>query len=478
MVHIAFDNTYARLPDVFFSRIAPSPVAAPKLLALNTPLAVNLGLDISQLQSPAGVAVLSGSAAPKGADLIAQAYAGHQFGGFSPQLGDGRAMLLGEVIDRDGTRQDIQLKGSGRTPYSRGGDGRAWLGPVLREYVISEAMHAMGIPTTRALAAVATGQDVRRETALPGAILTRIASSHIRVGSFQYFAARRDIDALQALTDYTIARHFPDADGAMGLFGAAVSAQARLIARWMGVGFIHGVMNTDNTHIGGLTIDYGPCAFMDSYHAARLYSSIDRNGRYAYNKQPEIIVWNLAQLASSLIPLMGEDAEASVIKATDILHSFTDQFHAAWLVEFRAKLGLTQARDGDEALINDLLGRMASGQADFTNTFRSLANGTARDQFTDPTVFDVWEADWQARLAQEDSSLAQQQGLIRATSPAIIPRNHRIEQMIEAAVAGDYAPFERLNAALANPFDDVAKFADLKRPPTNNEEVTQTFCGT
>lgn len=478
MVHIPFDNSYAALPDAFFSRVTPSPVRAPKLVALNARLAAELGLDTDELKSAAGVAVLSGSAAPKGATPLAQAYSGHQFGGFSPQLGDGRAMLLGEVIDSKGIRQDIQLKGSGRTPYSRGGDGRAWLGPVLREYVVSEAMHAMGIPTTRALSAVTTGEDVIRETLLPGAVLCRIATSHIRVGTFQYFAARQDLASLQTLTDYTIARHFPDADGPMGLFRAAVTAQAKLIARWMGVGFIHGVMNTDNTHVGGITIDYGPCAFMDTYHPARLYSSIDRRGRYAYNNQPEIIVWNLAQLATSLIPLMGDDADASVKEATEVLHSFSEQFQAAWLTEFRAKLGLTQAQDGDTALVSDLLERMAAQNADFTNTFRALAGNKTRDQFTDPAVFDDWNTRWQARLADEGTTLDQQRALIRATSPAVIPRNHRVEEMIQAAVAGDYAPFERLSAALACPFEDVVEFEDLKRPPTSGEEITETFCGT
>ena len=478
MVTIPFDNSYARLPDDFFSRISPSPVAAPKLVALNEVLAKNLGLDVAELQSAAGIAVLSGSAAPEGSDPIAQAYSGHQFGGFSPKLGDGRVMLLGEVIDADGVRQDFQLKGSGRTPYSRGGDGRAWLGPVLREYVVSEAMAALNIPTTRALAAVTTGQDVMRETPLPGAVLTRIATSHIRVGTFQYFAARRDVNALKTLTDYTIARHFPQAEGAIGLFAAVVTAQAELIAGWMAVGFIHGVMNTDNTHVGGITIDYGPCAFMDSYHPDRLYSSIDRNGRYAYGQQPEIIVWNLAQLATSLIPLMGDDADAAVLQATDILHSFADQFRAAWLVKFRAKLGLKQAQDGDEALINDLLARMAAQNADFTNTFRALADGTARDQFADPAVFDTWNTGWQVRLAQDGSTAQEQHALIRATSPALIARNHRVEQMIQAAVAGDYAPFHRLNAALAKPFEDASEYDDLKRPPMDDEQVTQTFCGT
>ncbi len=387
-------------------------------------------------------------------------------------------MLLGEVIDANGIRQDIQLKGSGRTPYSRGGDGRAWLGPVLREYVVSEAMAALNIPTTRALAAVTTGQDVMREGLLPGAVLTRVATSHIRVGTFQYFAAQRDLDSLRTLTDYTIARHYPDADGPMGMFAAVVRNQASLIAHWTGVGFIHGVMNTDNTHVGGITIDYGPCAFMDSYHPARVYSSIDRMGRYAFNKQSEIIVWNLAQLATSLIPLMGKDTDASVKQATEVLHGFSDLYHTAWLTEFRAKLGFTQAQNGDEALINDLLERMAAQHADYTNSFRALSDGNARDQFTDPRVFDDWNTRWQARLELEDTTADEQQALISKTSPALIPRNHRVEEMIQAAVAGDYAPFERLNTALADPFEDLAAYDDLKRPPTEDEEVTQTFCGT
>ena len=476
-LNIHFDNSYARLAEQFYARIPASPVAAPKLVALNETLARELGIKAGELRSPAGVAVLSGSAIPDGAEPLAQAYAGHQFGGWSPQLGDGRAMLLGEVLDVSGTRQDIQLKGSGRTPFSRGGDGRAWLGPVLREYVVSEAMAALGIPTTRALAAVTTGEDVMRETALPGAVLTRVATSHIRVGTFQYFAARQDAEALKALTDYTIQRHYPDAKTPMDLLQSVITAQARLIARWMGIGFIHGVMNTDNTHIGGLTIDYGPCAFMDAYHPARVYSSIDRAGRYAFNQQPEIIVWNLAQLATSLIPLMG-DSDTAVKQATEALHGFRDQFLGFWITEHRAKLGLKRAMAGDDELVIDLLDRMAQGQADFTNTFRALADGNARDQFLDPALYDDWHTRWQARLAQEGTDWAQQQALIRATSPALIPRNHRVEQMIQAAVTGDYAPFERLMAALARPYEDVVDYADLRRPPTEDEEVKQTFCGT
>jgi len=478
MLNIPFDNSYARLPETFHSRIGTSPVCAPELVALNETLAAELGLDINALQSRSGVAVLSGSAIPKGADPIAQVYAGHQFGGFSPRLGDGRAMLLGEVIDVHGNRQDIQLKGSGRTPYSRRGDGRAWLGPVLREYLLSEAMHALGIPTTRALAAVITGQNVQRETALPGAILTRIASSHIRVGTFEYFAARQDWDALRKLTDYTIARHFPDANGPLDLLRLVCQAQAKLIARWLGAGFIHGVMNTDNTHVAGITIDYGPCAFMDAYNPMRVYSAIDRHARYAYGQQSEIIVWNLAQFASALIGLIDRDQKTAISKATEIVHDFPNQMRSAWLAEFRAKLGLMQARDGDAALIDDFLDLMAAGQADFTNTFRALAGDNARGQFVDPTGFDLWQTRWQARLADEGKNRAQQQDLIRKTSPAIIARNHRVEEMIVAAVEGNYAPFKRLNAALLRPFENRPEGDDLCRAPTGDEQVHQTFCGT
>jgi len=478
MVRIPFDNTYARLPAPFYSRMGTSPVANPELVALNENLAVELGLNITELRSRAGVAVLSGSAIPNGSAPIAQAYAGHQFGGFSPQLGDGRAMLLGEVIDSGGTRQDIQLKGSGRTPYSRRGDGRAWLGPVLREYVVSEAMHALGIPTTRALAAVQTGQKVQRETALPGGVLTRVASSHIRVGTFEYFAARQDLDSLRILTDYTIKRHFPDADGPLELLAAVCQTQANLVARWMGVGFIHGVMNTDNTHVGGITIDYGPCAFMDSYHPMRVYSAIDQRGRYAYGKQSEIIVWNMAQFASALIWLIDADQKTAISKATKIVHDFPAQIHAAWLTQFRAKLGLVKVGDADEGLIGDLLKIMADQQADFTNVFRALAGGKPRDQFTDPAAFDTWQHRWKYRLAKEDSTGQQQQKMILDTSPDLIARNHRIEEMIKAAVTGDYGPFDRLNASLSRPYERNSEYDDLRRAPTDEEVVGQTFCGT
>ncbi len=471
-LQIPFDNSYARLPGVFFSVQAPQPVAAPRLIAFNRDLARVMGIAEGEAREMAEV--FGGNRVPAGAAPLAQLYSGHQFGQYNPQLGDGRAVLLGEVVGADGLRRDIQLKGSGRTPYSRGGDGRAWLGPVLREYVVSEAMHGLGIPTTRALAAVETGEPVhRQEGALPGAVLTRVAASHLRVGTFQVFAARGDVESLRRLTDYAIARHYPGAEGPMGLLRAVCDAQARLVAQWMSVGFIHGVMNTDNCAISGETIDYGPCAFMDVFHPQTVYSSIDRYGRYAYDRQAEIAVWNMAQLATALIQQM-EDREAAVEEATAIVHAMPGQIEAAWLVRFRAKLALTDARAGDQALIEDLLRRMATGQADFTNTFRALGTEAARDQFLDPAAYDAWAAEWRARRA----GLGEAGPLIAVANPAFIPRNHRVEQMIAAAVAGDFAPFHRLNAVLAKPYDDQPEADELTRPPLPGEVVEATFCGT
>ncbi|SLN43843.1 hypothetical protein TRL7639_02306 [Falsiruegeria litorea R37] len=468
---IPFDNSYARLPGVFYSKQAPVPVRAPRLVAFNTDLAAVMGITPGEVEEMAQV--FAGNQVPKGADPIAQLYAGHQFGHYNPQLGDGRAVLLGETVGVDGLRRDLQLKGSGRTPYSRQGDGRAWLGPVLREYVVSEAMHALGIPTTRALAAVETGETVLREAPLPGAVLARVASSHLRVGTFQIFAARGEMGSLKQLTDYAIARHYPDAEGPMDLLRAVRDAQVALIARWMGVGFIHGVMNTDNSSIAGETIDYGPCAFMDSYHPNTVYSSIDRMGRYAYSNQPDIAVWNMAQLATSLIQQM-PDRAAAVEEATEIVHAMPDLLQEAWLAKFRCKLGLNTAQKGDDALIADLLQRMAQNQADFTNTFRVLGRAEGRDQFLDPAAYDTWLATWQARAKGEADPLA----LIAATNPAFIPRNHRVEQMIQAAVAGDYAPFQRLQQVLTTPYADQPDHAELQSPPAENEVVQATFCGT
>ncbi len=468
---IPFDNSYARLPDTFFARQAPVPVRAPQMIAFNADLAKVLRISAGDVQEMAET--FAGNAVPAGAEPLAQLYAGHQFGHYNPQLGDGRAVLLGETVGTDGMRRDIQLKGSGPTPFSRQGDGRAWLGPVLREYVVSEAMHALGIPTTRALAAVETGEVVLREGPLPGAVLTRIAQSHLRVGTFQVFAARGQLDSLKRLTDYAIARHYPDAEGPMGLLRAVVDAQAQLIAGWMSVGFIHGVMNTDNCSVAGETIDYGPCAFMDSYHPNTVYSSIDRMGRYAYSNQPEIAVWNVAQLATSLIQQI-EDKEAAVEEATEIVHAMPELLQANWLRRFRAKIGLATAEDGDLEMISDLLTRMAQNGADFTNTFRALGSDAARDQFTEREAFDAWAEGWHARLARE----ADPKSVMAMANPAFIPRNHRVEQMIQSAVKGDYAPFHRLNKVLANPYVDQPDAAGLMRPPTESEVVRATFCGT
>ncbi|PWE34184.1 YdiU family protein [Maritimibacter sp. 55A14] len=487
---IPFDNSYARLPERFYTKLAPTPVAEPGLIAVNEGLARQLGLDPEALATPEGLAVLAGNALPGGADPLAQVYAGHQFGGWVPQLGDGRAILLGEVTDSDGIRRDIQLKGAGRTPYSRMGDGRAWLGPVMREYIVSEAMYALGVPTTRALAAVTTGEPVFREGAMPGAVLTRVAASHVRVGTFQYFAARRDMDALGALTEYVIERHYPDAAPAerpaQALLDAVIARQARLIAQWMGLGFIHGVMNTDNMSLAGETIDYGPCAFMDDYHPGRVFSSIDQMGRYAYANQPQIAVWNLAQLATCLLEQIDDDRETAIDLATEAVNRFPDLYQNAWLTVFRAKLGLEREAEGDGDLAQNLLSRMAEGRADFTALFRALCtlgedaaeDGPARDLFAEPALFDGWAALWRERLTQEQRGTTARQDAMRAANSAHIPRNHRVEEAIQAGVAGDYAPFGRLMAALARPYEDPPEYADLKIPPRPEEVVRQTFCGT
>jgi uncharacterized protein YdiU (UPF0061 family) len=466
---IPFDNSYARLPARMFAALPPTPVAAPALVAVNDALARVLHIDPADLRTAEAVAVLAGNAVPPGAEPIAQAYAGHQFGHWNPQLGDGRAILLGEVVGTDGIRYDIQLKGAGRTPWSRSGDGRAWLGPVLREYLVSEAMAALGVPTTRALAAVTTGETVWREQGpLPGAVLTRVARSHIRVGTFQFFAARGDTEALAALAAHVIARHFPEAEGPEGLLAAVAARQADLVARWMALGFIHGVMNTDNCAVSGETIDYGPCAFMDSFHPATVFSSIDHGGRYAWQNQPQIALWNLAQFATALIPLM-PDREAAIARFTDVLDRFPGQYRAAWLDRFGAKLGLASPEEGDRALIEQLLALMAQGGSDFTNTFAGLADGSARDLVADGEGFDAWARRWQARSPDP--------ALMAAANPRVIPRTHRIEQAIAAAVDGDLGPFSALLAAVTRPFE-VPEQPDFMRPPAPEERVLRTFCGT
>ncbi|HUF86694.1 MAG TPA: YdiU family protein [Thermohalobaculum sp.] len=492
-----FDNSFARLPDRFFARMQPTPVPAPRLVRLNAPLARHLGLDPERLALPDGVGILAGNRLARDAAPLSMAYAGHQFGVWVPQLGDGRAILLGEVIDRDGVRRDIQLKGSGRTPFSRMGDGRAVLGPVLREYIVSEAMAALGIPTTRALAAVSTGEEVMRERPLPGAILTRVARSHVRVGTFQCFAARRDTEALRLLADYVIERHYPDAAGAAlpcrALLDAVVAGQAELVARWMLVGFVHGVMNTDNTSVACETIDYGPCAFLDAYHPQTVFSSIDHQGRYAYANQPHIVHWNLACLAQALLPLLGPeegDEEGAVAQAQEAVDAFPARYDQAWLAGVRAKLGLAEARPGDRALAEDLLARMAEGGADFTLTFRRLCDAAApesgpageaavRGLFADPAAFDAWAVRWRQRLAEEGGDPAARQAAMRAVNPVFIPRNHRLEEVLRAAVEdGDLAPLDELMEVLAAPCDDRPGLARYAEPPPPGQAVHRTFCGT
>jgi uncharacterized protein YdiU (UPF0061 family) len=486
-----FDNSYARLPARLFARLDPMPVAAPRLVRLNADLAVNLGLDPEELASPEGVEVLAGNRVPEGATPIALAYAGHQFGHFVPQLGDGRAILLGEIVGRDGLRRDIQLKGSGRTPFSRGADGRAALGPVLREYLISEAMAALGVPTTRALAAVATGQLVLRETALPGAVLTRVAASHIRVGTFQFIAAKGDVEVLRQLADYAIARHYPEAttekNPYCALLDAVVARQADLVARWLLIGFIHGVMNTDNTAVSGETIDYGPCAFMDAYDPATVFSSIDHLGRYAYGNQPNIAQWNLARLAETLLPLLDEDREKALAGAEDALSGFAAIFRAAYLGGLRRKLGLVTEREGDTALAQDLLTLMAENHVDFTLCFRTLCaavTGTEgeaalRALFADSCAYEAWAVRWRQRMASDTIDPDTRSASMRAVNPAYIPRNHLVEAALDAAVTRqDFAPFEQLLEVVSRPFEERLGCERYAAPPAPEERVQQTFCGT
>ena len=473
-----FDNSWVRdLPGTYLP-VQPATAPAPRLLVFNRPLAEALGLEVAALE-PVAAAVLSGAALPEGAEPVAQAYAGHQFGGFSPQLGDGRALLLGEVVDPQGRRWDIQLKGSGRTPFSRGGDGKAAVGPMLREYLMGEAMAALGIPTTRALAVVATGAPVLREVELPGAVLTRVAASHIRVGTFQFFAARGDQDRVRALADYTLARHFPDLVGAeapyVALFDAVIARQARLIAQWMGVGFIHGVMNTDNMALSGETIDYGPCAFMEGYAPGTVFSSIDHTGRYAYGNQPLILGWNLARLAEALLPLFDADADRAVDIANARLEGIADRYRAEWVAVMRGKLGLAGAEAGDGALADGFLAAMAGQGVDWTLAFRALAGAAGGDVapleglFDDAAALRDWLPRWQARLAPDAADR------IRAANPAVIARNHKVEEALAAATAGDMAPFGALLAAVSEPF---VERADFMQPAPQGAGPHVTYCGT
>src|SRR5271156_5974972 len=456
-IAFGFENTYARLPERFYARVDPTPVAAPRLVKLNVDLARHLGLDPEALASPEGTEVLAGNRVAEGSEPLAIAYAGHQFGHFVPRLGDGRAHLLGEVIARDGLRYDIQLKGSGPTPFSRRGDGGAALGPVLREYLISEAMAALGVPTTRALAAVTTGQQVLRETVLPGAVLTRVAASHLRVGTFQYFAARGDTEGIHSLADYAITRHYPEAAGKnrpyRALLDGVIARQAHLVAQWMLFGFIHGVMNTDNTSISGETIDYGPCSFMEAYEPDKVFSSIDHQGRYAYSNQPRAALWNLTRLAETLLPILEseEGSESTAIaSANQALAAFDPTFAAARAAGLRRKLGLFREREGDAALVEDLMQRMATNGADFTLTFRRLCDAVAgsqgdenvRNQFADAGAYDLWASEWRRRLDEEPVSAEARATAMRLANPAYIPRNHVVEAALDAAVERrNFQPF-------------------------------------
>ncbi|MEL6481567.1 MAG: YdiU family protein, partial [Pseudomonadota bacterium] len=458
---------------------------------LNRPLAEELRLDHDRLASAEGVEILSGHSVVPGSEPIAMAYAGHQFGNWVPQLGDGRAMLLGEVIDREGRRRDIQLKGAGRTPFSRMGDGKAPLGPVLREFIVSEAMAALGIPTTRSLAAVATGAQVYRETVHAGAVLTRVAASHIRIGTFQYFYAREDVEALQALVDHVIARHYPEMAAAeapaLALLEGVMGRQAHLVAQWMGVGFIHGVMNTDNMTVSGETIDYGPCAFMDAHREGQVFSSIDVGGRYAYGNQPQIAHWNLAQLAQALLPLLPGTSEAAVAAAQATIDRFPELFREAWLGVMRRKLGLSGPGEGDAALVADLFAIMEEHAADFTLTFRRLSDEAAPAGetlpgvgalFREPAALDPWLGRWKERCAEDPMAPDERRDAMRAANPLFIPRNHRVEEALEAAEGDDLGPLERLRKVLERPFDDQPENADLALPPRAEEAVSRTFCGT
>ncbi len=489
MIKFDFDNTYAKTLEGFYTPWQGAVAPDPKIIQFNQLLTRDLGLDPEALNTQEGAAIFSGSIAPEGADPLAQAYAGHQFGGFSQQLGDGRALLLGEVLDKDGNRFDLQLKGSGRTPFSRGGDGKAVLGPVLREYLMGEAMHALRVPTTRALAAVTTGEDVMRDGLKPGAVLARIASSHLRVGTFQFFAARQDWDKVRQLADYAIARHYPDLvsadDKYLRFLGAVVDRQATLIAKWMHVGFIHGVMNTDNMTISGETIDYGPCAFLDSYDPATVFSSIDRNGRYAFGNQPNIALWNLTRLAETLLQLIdAKDDDNAISLATDALNGFNDRYNDAWTTGMRAKIGLMTTQEGDTDLLSDLLEIMTEQRVDYTQFFRALADAATGDDtklltlLTDPAKIAPWLATWQIRLQSELQNPTERAAAMNKINPIYIPRNHRVEETLQAAEAGDFVPFTKLLDVLQTPFTKRAGLENYEGPAPKDAPMYQTFCGT
>ena len=483
----AFDNSFARELEGLYEPWQAAPAPDPRLLALNDDLAAELGADAGALRSADGVSVLVGNVVPPGAFPVAQAYAGHQFGGYSPRLGDGRALLLGEVLDRTGHRRDLHLKGSGRTPFARGGDGKAAVGPMLREYVIGEAMHGLGIPTTRALSVVATGDRVARETMLPGAVLCRVASSHLRVGTFQYAAALGDPALLRRLADYAVERHHPAARTAanpyLALLDSVVDAQASLVARWMLVGFIHGVMNTDNMTISGETIDYGPCAFMDVFDPATVFSSIDHGGRYAWANQPPVAQWNLARLAETLLPLIDADTDAAIGAATAVLETFPARYARRWTAGMQAKLGLDGV-GADEALAADLLTLLHDQAVDFTSCFRALSawlrgdTDRARWMFLEPDAFDAWAARWRAELAAQGSDPEAAATEMDRVNPVYVARNHRVEEALEAAESGDMGPFERLVGVLAHPFEQRPGLDDYAQPAPESFRPYRTYCGT
>jgi uncharacterized protein YdiU (UPF0061 family) len=487
----SLSNSYARLPEHFFARLDPTPVPKPRLIQINRALAEDLGLTLGALDDDTLAALFTGNQLLSGAEPIATAYAGHQFGYFVPQLGDGRAILLGEVRDRAGARRELQLKGSGKTPFSRNGDGRAALGPVLREYLVSEAMHALRIPTTRALAAVLSGERIYRDGFVPGAVFTRVAASHIRVGTFQYFAARGDVESTRRLADYVIDRHYPHAAGTerlyLTLLQAVIARQAALIASWMHVGFIHGVMNTDNMALSGETIDFGPCAFLDTYDPNKVFSSIDESGRYAYANQPHAAQWNLARFAETLLPIISPSHERSVELANEAISEFSTQFAQRWLAGMLAKLGLVNSQDGDRELVQALLDCMQQNQADFTLTFRALcdvvqssgARSKLRSLFTNPSACDEWLVQWESRLSREPCETAARAAAMRQVNPAYIPRNHRIEQAIVAATEReDFSLFAELLSVLSRPYDEQEALSAYAKPPLPDERVLRTFCGT
>lgn len=482
-----FDNTYARLPERFFARVDPTPVPAPRWISVNRALAAELGIDPDRLESAEGLAALSGNLVPEGAEPLAAAYSGHQFGGFSPLLGDGRAILLGEVVHRDDHHRDLQLKGSGPTPFSRRGDGRSALGPVLREYLVSEAMQALGLPTTRALAAVWSGDKVFRDEVEPGGVFTRVARSHLRIGTFEYLASRGDLEGIELLVAYALRRHDPDrADAeipALALLEGVMERQASLVARWMGIGFIHGVMNTDNMSISGETIDYGPCAFLDHYDPAKRFSFIDRQGRYAYGRQPDIAHWNLARLAEALLPLVDREEEPAIRLVGGVLERFPDLFRNEWEGVFSAKIGF--ADGGAAGLAATWLNLLQEQEVDFTLAFRHLrtagwesGESPLLDLFRKPEAARDWLQLWRARLAESGIGTTEARATMEAANPVFIPRNHRVEEVIAAAKSEDFAPFHRLHEALQRPFEENPKFAEYENPPQPHERVTATFCGT